>query len=146
MVMNIVYSTVVACLVEVFLIANVSMISSYLRETRYRDSFFLRLTETETLMAFVYLLSGIAIFSILFEFCLKLCDRLFQKCIRLVRNHFLGADRLWNFRIFLIEECEKFLFEPGNLVNLYIQQIFSGCHIQRDNLVFYRHGLILRLL
>ena len=29
MVMNIVYSTVVACLVEVFLIANVSMISSY---------------------------------------------------------------------------------------------------------------------
>ena len=63
MVMNIVYSTVVACLVEVFLIANVSMISSYLRETRYRDSFFLRLTETETLMAFVYLLSGIAIFS-----------------------------------------------------------------------------------
>lgn len=31
MVMNIVYSTVVACLVEVFLIANVSMISSYLR-------------------------------------------------------------------------------------------------------------------
>ena len=46
MVMNIVYSTVVAFLVEVFLIANVSMISSYLRETRYRDSFFLRLTET----------------------------------------------------------------------------------------------------
>ncbi len=66
MVMNIVYSTVVACLVEVFLIANVSMISSYLRETRYRDSFFLRLTETETLMAFVYLLSGIAIFSVTF--------------------------------------------------------------------------------
>ena len=64
--MNIVYSTVVACLVEVFLIANVSMISSYLRETRYRDSFFLRLTETETLMAFVYLLSGIAIFSVTF--------------------------------------------------------------------------------
>ena len=49
-----------------FLIANVSMISSYLRETRYRDSFFLRLTETETLMAFVYLLSGIAIFSVTF--------------------------------------------------------------------------------
>ena len=49
MVMNIVYSTVVACLVEVFLIANVSMISSYLRETRYRDSFFLRyhLSESE---------------------------------------------------------------------------------------------------
>lgn len=66
MVMNIVYSTVVACLVEVFLIANVSMISSYLWETRYRDSFFLRLTEIETLMAFVYLLSGIAIFSVTF--------------------------------------------------------------------------------
>lgn len=66
MVMNIVYSTVVACLVEVFLIANVLMISSYLRETRYRDSFSLRLTETETLMAFVYLLSGIAIFSVTF--------------------------------------------------------------------------------
>ena len=66
MVTNIVYSTVVACLVEVFLIANVSMISSYLQETRYRDSFFLRLTEAETLMAFVYLLSGIAIFSFTF--------------------------------------------------------------------------------
>ncbi len=63
---NIVYSTIIACLVESFLIANISMISSYLRETRYRDSYFLRLTEAETLMAFLYLLSGIAIFSAVF--------------------------------------------------------------------------------
>ncbi len=66
MVTNIIYSTIVACLVESFLIANVSMISTYLRETRYRDFFFLRLAQTETLMAFFYLLSGIAIFSITF--------------------------------------------------------------------------------
>ena len=65
-VINIFYSAVIACLIEVFLIANISMITAYLRETRHGDSFFLQLTELETLMMLVYVISGILIFSFTF--------------------------------------------------------------------------------
>ena len=66
MVMNIFYSAVIACLIEIFLVANVSMITGYLRETRYADSFFLQLLELDTLMMLVYVISGILIFSVTF--------------------------------------------------------------------------------
>ncbi len=66
MVMNIFYSAVIACLIEVFLVANVSMITAYLRETRYADSFFLQLLELDTFMMLIYVISGIAIFSVTF--------------------------------------------------------------------------------
>ena len=62
-VINIFYSGIIACLIEVFLVANVSMITSYLRETRHGDSFFLQLMELDTLMMLIYVLSGILIFS-----------------------------------------------------------------------------------
>jgi len=63
---NIFYSAVITCLIEVFLIANVSMITDYLRETRYADSFFLQLTEMETLMVLTYVIFGICIFTVTF--------------------------------------------------------------------------------
>ena len=34
---NILYSAVITCLLEVFLVANVSMIVNYLEQTRYAD-------------------------------------------------------------------------------------------------------------
>lgn len=62
--LNIFYSAVITCLIEVFLIANVSMITGYLRETRYSDSFLLQLTEMNTLMVLLYVILGIAIFTV----------------------------------------------------------------------------------
>lgn len=66
MVTNIFYSAIITCLIEVFLIANVSMIVGYLRETSYRDSFLLQITGIDTIMVLIYVLSGIAIFSFVF--------------------------------------------------------------------------------
>ena len=63
-VLNIFYSAVITCLIEVFLIANVSMITGYLRETRYSESFLLQLTEMNTLMVLIYVLLGIAVFTV----------------------------------------------------------------------------------
>ena len=66
MAMNIVYSAVIACLVEVFLIANVSMIAGYLQTTRYEDSLFVQLAQMDTLMTLIYVLTGIAVFAAAF--------------------------------------------------------------------------------
>ena len=63
---NIFYSALIACLVEVFLIANVSMITGYLKETRYAESFFLQLKEMDTLMTLFYVLFGIGLFTLTF--------------------------------------------------------------------------------
>lgn len=66
MVTNILYSALIACLIEIFLIANVSMITDYLRETSYEDSFVLHVTEMDMVMMLVYVLTGVAIFSFSF--------------------------------------------------------------------------------
>lgn len=66
MILNILYSAVITCLIEVFLIANVTMITTYLQETRYGDSFFLQLTRQDTFMVLIYVILGIGIFSVTF--------------------------------------------------------------------------------
>ncbi len=66
MILNILYSAVITCLIEVFLIANVTMITTYLRETRYGDSFFLQLARQDTFMVLIYVILGIGIFSVTF--------------------------------------------------------------------------------
>lgn len=66
MILNILYSAVITCLIEVFLIANVTMITTYLRETRYGDSFFQQLARQDTFMVLIYVILGIGIFSVTF--------------------------------------------------------------------------------
>lgn len=85
-VVNIFYSAIIACLIEVFLVANVSMITSYLRETRHGDSFFLRLMELDTLMMLIYVLSGILIFSITFLALQEKSLRYISKLSAAIRN------------------------------------------------------------
>lgn len=85
-VINIFYSAIIACLIEVFLVANVSMITSYLRETRHGDSFFLQLMELDTLMMLIYVLSGILIFSITFLTLQEKSLRYISKLSAAIRN------------------------------------------------------------
>lgn len=66
MLVHLFYSAVISCLIEVFLIANVSMITSYLRETRYGSSFLLQMLELDSLMMLFYVISGILIFAAAF--------------------------------------------------------------------------------
>lgn len=63
---NILYSTLVSCLVEVFLITNMDMIINYLEKTRERLPFLLRVLQMGTVTTILYVLLGIGIFSISF--------------------------------------------------------------------------------
>lgn len=62
---NIVYATLLTCLIEIFLIANVSMVAEYLRRME-SDSFLLELMNLGPIMALLYVLAGIGIFSLIF--------------------------------------------------------------------------------
>lgn len=66
MVTNIFYSAVITCLVEIFLIANVTMIVGYLKETKYHNSFFLQVADISSIMVLIYVLAGILLFSVVF--------------------------------------------------------------------------------
>lgn len=62
---NIVHSALLTCLIEIFLIANVSMVAEYLRGIE-SDSFLLSLLELGPIMVLIYVLAGIVIFSLIF--------------------------------------------------------------------------------
>lgn len=65
-VLNILYSTVIACLVEVFLITNVDMLVNYLEKTEYGHLFILRIFQMGTITTIFYVLVGIGIFALSF--------------------------------------------------------------------------------
>ncbi len=63
---NIFYSTVVTVLIETFLVTNVSLIASYMRNTQ-RDNVFLEmLTSFDVVVILIYVLLGIAVFTVTF--------------------------------------------------------------------------------
>lgn len=62
---NIFYSTAVTCLVEIFLVTNVSMVMDYLRESG-RGGRFVGAMESGTIGVLCYVLLGIVVFSALF--------------------------------------------------------------------------------
>lgn len=63
---NIFYSTLVACLVEIFLIANIDMLTGYLEKTRESLTPFLRIFRMGTVTTILYVITGILIFSMTF--------------------------------------------------------------------------------
>ena len=85
-VINIFYSGIIACLIEVYLDTNLSIITSNQRETRHGDSIFLQLMELDTLMMLIYVLSGILIFSITFLALQEKSLRYISKLSAAIRN------------------------------------------------------------
>lgn len=65
-VLNILYSTVIACLVEVFLITNIDMLVNYLEKTEYGSLSVLQIFQMGTITTILYVILGIAIFSVSF--------------------------------------------------------------------------------
>lgn len=65
-VINILYSTVIACLIEVFLITNIDMLVTYLVETESSKAWFVGIFRMGTLTTILYVLFGIMIFSFTF--------------------------------------------------------------------------------
>lgn len=66
LVANVFYSAFITCLIEIFLITNVSMIVEYLEETKHADSFLIQLYGMSTFMTIGYVFIGILIFSAVF--------------------------------------------------------------------------------
>ena len=60
---NIIYSTVVACLVVVFLVTNLSMIGEYAVESGKQDSLAAIFYQPGTVVVLIYVLAGIAVFA-----------------------------------------------------------------------------------
>lgn len=65
-VLNILNSTIIACLVEVFLITNIDMLVNYLKKTEYGTLSVLRIFQMGTITTILYVIIGIGIFSISF--------------------------------------------------------------------------------
>ena len=59
---NILYSTMVACLIEVFLITNIDMLVTYLVESGNRMTLFTGIFRMGTVTTILYVLFGIAVF------------------------------------------------------------------------------------
>ena len=64
---NILYSAGVTCLVEIFLVTNLSMITTYLQQSG-EGGFFLSILESETVTVLVCVLLGICLFAVIFLF------------------------------------------------------------------------------
>ena len=65
-VVNIIYSTVVACMVMVFLVTNLSMIGQYAAERGMENSLVLLFYSPGTMIVLLYVLLGIGVFSVSF--------------------------------------------------------------------------------
>ena len=63
-VMNIVYSAIITCLVEIFLVANISMIARYLTERGQQGRFLEAVLNSQSLVVLIYVLFGICLFSV----------------------------------------------------------------------------------
>ena len=65
---NIIYSAVLACLVEVFVVTNLSMVGRYAVENGREGSLAAMFYQPEALVVVLYLLLGVAVFSVTFLF------------------------------------------------------------------------------
>lgn len=63
---NIMYSTVITCLVEVFLVTNLSMLGNYTLKAGHDSSFLAMFAHAGSLVTIVYVIIGIVLFSITF--------------------------------------------------------------------------------
>ena len=86
LILNILYSTVIACLVEAFLITNVSMLVDYLEKTEYAGLFLVRIFRVQTIASIFYVLVGIGVFSVSFLLLQRKTVRYIGKISAAIRN------------------------------------------------------------
>lgn len=82
---NIFYSAIVTCLVEIFLVTNVSMVMDYLRESG-RGGRFVRAVQSETIGVLFYVILGIIVFSVLFLLLQKRSLEYIRKLYEAMQN------------------------------------------------------------
>lgn len=72
MIANIVYSTLLACLVEMFLVTNLTMLAGYAKKSEWDNALLGMIGESDVIIVLGYVLMGILVFSVTF---LMLQDR-----------------------------------------------------------------------
>ena len=72
MIANIVYSTLLACLVEMFLVTNLTMLAGYAKKSEWDNALLGMIGESDVIIVLGYVLVGILVFSVTF---LMLQDR-----------------------------------------------------------------------
>lgn len=85
-VINIIYSAVIACLIEVFLITNIDMLVAYLEQTEYAGILPLAFFHTGTVTTVCYVILGIVIFSVAFLLLQRRTLRYIEKIAAAIQN------------------------------------------------------------
>jgi two-component system sensor histidine kinase VanS len=83
---NILYSAVIACLTEIFLITNVDMLVNYLQTTEHAGALWLSVLQPGTLATTLYVILGILIFSVSFLLLQRKSFQYIGKVAAAVRN------------------------------------------------------------
>lgn len=83
---NVLYSTLVACLVEIFLITNIDMLVNYLEKTRGKLSPVWQIFQMGTATTILYVLAGIGIFSVTFLLLQRKSIRYIGKIASAIQN------------------------------------------------------------
>ena len=63
---NIVYSSLVACLVEMFLVTNLGMLAKYARESQWNNALMAMIDDRDLVIILGYVLLGVMVFSVTF--------------------------------------------------------------------------------
>lgn len=83
---NIFYSTLVAVLVEVFLVTNVSLIASYMRDAEIDNAFIEMLTSFDVIVILIYVIFGIGVFTLTFLWLQEKSARYISRISAAVQN------------------------------------------------------------
>ena len=63
---NILYSTLITCLVEVFLVTNLTMVARYARKSQWNNALMAMIDDSELVIVIGYVLLGVMVFSVTF--------------------------------------------------------------------------------
>ncbi len=83
---NIVYSTLVACLVEVFLVTNLAMLAEYARESQWNNALMAMIYDRDLVIILGYVLLGVMVFSVTFLLLQEKTLVYIEKISHAVRN------------------------------------------------------------
>ena len=135
-VVNIIYSTVVACMVMVFLVTNLSMIGQYAAERGMENSLVLLFYRPGTMIVLLYVLLGIGVFSVSFLLLQSRSMRYISRISSAMREIAEG-----DLNITLdVEGDDEFADMAENLNNM-VEELLDFSRLQNGRIQMNNHPL-----
>ena len=85
---NIIYSTLVACLIDVFLVTNLTMLAEYAKRSEQSSAFLNMVAQSDVVVVLVYVLVGILAFAVTFLLLQEKSAAVYQPYFRCDRTNF----------------------------------------------------------